>query len=165
MPEIPDLIRLLIDPENNEALHRVFGEPERLNIDDDLLPHKDDQPFLLREVVCELLGDLGPAARAAVPALMRCIEDETNSTVSRFTQLAAVAAIWKITGDPLFCIPICERLLLDEECWHRRYIVEFLEEVGHPALPALRRRMEIDQRYEVREAARKALEKIWNGLS
>jgi hypothetical protein len=40
--------------------------PEPLDIDEDLLPHPDDQPFLLREVVCELLAELGPEAICAI---------------------------------------------------------------------------------------------------
>jgi HEAT repeat protein len=165
MEQVTNLIRLLDHPDDDEALDRVFGEPEPLDIDEDLLPHPDDQPFLLREVVCELLADLGAEAREAVPALIRCAEDETNSTVSRFMRLAAVAAIWKITNDPLLYIPICERLLGDSECWFRRHVVELLDEIAHPAaLPALRERLG-DVRPEVREAAEKAIEKISTGSS
>ena len=160
MPEIPDLIRLLDDPEDDEALDRAFGEPEPLDIDDDLLPHPDDQPFLFREVICNDLADFGPKALEAVPALVRCSQDEIDSTVARFMRLAAVTAIWKITNDPLLYIPICERLLNDSECWFRRQVVELLDEIAHPAaLPALRERL-ADARPEVRKAAEKAIEKI-----
>ncbi len=163
MPEIPALIRLLEDPDDEETLERAFGGPVPLDVGENLLPHEDDQPFLLREIVCNDLAKLGPNAIDAIPALVRCTEDDTNSTVSRFMRLAAVTAIWKITGNPAFCIPICERLLDDSECWFRRHVVELLEEIAHPAaLPALRERLG-DVRSEVREAAWKAIEEIENG--
>ena len=80
--------------------------------------------------------------------------------VARFMRLAAAEALWKITSDPAIYMPICERLLLDSECWFRRYVVELLEEIGHPAaIPALRGRL-VDDRYEVREKARKAIGRI-----
>lgn len=79
-------------------------------------------------------------------------------------KLAAASAIWKITGDPVLSVEICERLLLDSECWMRRYTVELLDEIAHPAaLPALHERL-ADDRAEVREAARKAIERIGSGL-
>ena len=165
MPEILDLIRLLDDPDDDDAYGRAFGDPEPLDIDDGLLPHEDDQPFLFREVLCNDLAEMGPEAREAVPAMVRCSQDETDSTACRFMKLAAVTAIWKITGDPILSVQICERLLLDSECWFRRYVVELLEEIPHPAaLPALRGRMEADERPEVRERAQKAIERIEGGL-
>lgn len=163
MPSLPDLIRLLDDPDDDEAYDRAFGEPEPIDLDDGLLPHPDDQPFLFRELLCNLLAEQGVDAIEAVPALVRCSEDLTDSTLSRFMQLAAVTAIWKITSDPAIDILICERLLLDKECWFRRYVVELLEEIGSSALPALRGRL-VDDRYEVRERARKAIERIEGGL-
>lgn len=163
MPTIYDLIRLLDDPNDDDALNRAFGEPEPLDIAENLLPYPDDQPFLLREVVCSDLAAMGPVALDAVPALLRCAEDETDSTVGEFMRLAAVTAIWKITGDPALYMPICERLLLDKECWFRRHVVELLDEIAHPAaLPALQRRLS-DDRPEVRVAARRATEKIEGG--
>jgi hypothetical protein len=99
----------------------------------------------------------------AVPALIRCTEDDTDSTASRFTRLAAAKAIWEITGDAGLCVPIWERLLADSECWARRYAVELMEEIAHPAaIPALQSRLD-DSRVEVRRAARKAIEKIEDG--
>lgn len=160
MSAIPDLIRLLEDPAADDALDRAFGQAEPLDIDDDLLPHPDDQPFLLREIVCDLLAEQGPDAREAVPALLRCAANVTDSTVAKFMRLAVVNALWKVSGDPALYIPICERLLLDSECWFRRHVVELLEEIAHPAaVPALRERFG-DVRHEVREAAQRAIVKI-----
>lgn len=165
MSAIPDLIRLLDDPEDDEALGRIFGEPKSLEIHEDLLAHPDDRPFLFKELVCNLLADHGPDAAEAVPAVLCCVQDETESTCAKFMRLASATAIWEITGDPVLSVEICERLLLDSECWFRRYVVELLEEIGHPAaLPALRGRI-VDDRFEVRDAAKEALEKIEGGLS
>ena len=164
MPAIPDLINLLNNPHDADVIDRVFGEPEPLNIEDGLLPHESEQPHLRLEIVCNNLAEIGSNALDAVPALVRCSQDEADSTACRFTKLAAVTAIWKITADPVMAIGLCERLLMDSECWFRRYVVELLEEIGHPALPALRERQVIDERYEVRERAARAIERIEGGL-
>jgi HEAT repeat protein len=162
MDRISALIRLLDDPEDADALEVAFGEPEPLDIDDDLLPHEDDQPFLFRELVCTELGEVGPEAAEAPPALLRCVEDETDNTCARFMRLAAAEAIWRITHEP--ALEIWERLLGDRECWFRRQVVEFLEEAGHAAtLDLLRERQLQDSRPEVREAAARAIAKIEAG--
>jgi HEAT repeat protein len=156
------LIRLLDDPEDADAHHWAFGEPEPLDIDENILPHEDDQPFLLREIVCSELASIGSDAREAIPALLRCVEDETDNTCARFMRLAAASAIWKITHEP--AIEIWERLLGDRECWFRRQVVEFLEEAGHAAaLDLLRERQLQDSRPEVREAAARAIAEIEAG--
>jgi HEAT repeat protein len=153
------LIRLLDDPDDADALEGAFGAPEPLDIDEDLLPIEDDQPFLLRELVCTELGEVGPEAREALPALVRCVEDDTDNTCARSMRLAATEAIWKITHEP--AIGVWERLLNDKECWFRRQAIEFLEDAGHPAaLDLLRERQMHDSRPEVRSAAERAIAKI-----
>jgi hypothetical protein len=82
MATISDLIRLLDDPDDDEALDRVFGKPEPLNIDEGLLPHELDLPYLRREIVCNELAEIGSGATDAVPALIRCTEDDTDSTAN-----------------------------------------------------------------------------------
>ena len=162
MNRISALIRLLDDPDDADAIDRVFGEPEPLDIDENLLPHEDDQPFLLKELVCTELGEVGPEAREAIRALLRCVEDETQSTCARSMRLAATEAIWRITHEPV--IGVWERLLGDRECWFRRQVVEFLEDAGHPAaLDLLRERQMHDSRPEVQQAGRKAIAKIEAG--
>ena len=164
MGHVADLTRLLDDPDDDDAYDRAFGEPEPLDIDDGLLPHEDDQPFLFKERLCNLLAEQGVDARDAVPAFVRCSQDETDSTASRFMRLNAAEAIWRITSDPSLPVEICERLLTDKECWFRRMVVELLEEIAHPAaLHALQSRL-VDDRHEVRSAAEKAIERI-AGLS
>jgi HEAT repeat protein len=159
MDKISALIRLLDDPEDADAHHWAFGEPEPLDIDENLLPHEDDRPFLFKELVCTELGEAGPEARGAIPALLRCVEDETDNTCARFMRLAAAEAIWKITHAP--AIEVWERLLGDKECWFRRQVVEFLEDAGHPAaLDLLRERQLQDSRPEVREVAARAIRRI-----
>ena len=157
------MIRLRADPDDDEAYHRVFGEPEPIDIAEDLLPHEDAQPFLFKELLCNLLAEQGVDALDAVPALLRCSEDLTDNLSARFMRLHAAEAIWKITGDPILPVEICGRLLLDSECWHRRMVIELLEEIGSLALPALRGRL-ADERPEVRSAARNAIQGIEGGL-
>ncbi len=62
MSAIPDLIRLLDDPGDDDVLNRALGEPEPLDIDENRLPQEDDQPLLAREVVCNDLAEIGPDA-------------------------------------------------------------------------------------------------------
>lgn len=45
--------------------------------------------------------------------------------------------------------------LLADHCWFRRSVVELLEEIADPALPALREPLTSDGHAEVREAARR----------
>lgn len=161
MPRIPDLIRLLDDPNDDDAFDRAFGEPEPLDLDENLLPPLWDRPYWLREAICHELAEFGPDARDAVPALLRCAEDVTDSLASRSMRLAVVTALWKVTADPALFVPIFERLLADPECWFRRQVVEMIEEIGEPAaLPALQERLANDVRPEVRQAAGKAIAKI-----
>jgi len=92
--------------------------------------------------------------------LLLCAKDETDSTPARFMRLSAVAAIWKISNDPSLYIPICPRLFTDSECWFRRHVVELLEEIATPAaLSALQERLG-DIRFEVRQAAARAMAKV-----
>lgn len=110
--KVSDLIRLLDNTEDDEAYYRAFGDPEPLDISEDLLPHPDDQPYLFTELLCNLLAEMGPEAREAVPALKRCSEDLTDNLSARFMRLNAAEAVWKITNDPVLSVEICERLLL-----------------------------------------------------
>lgn len=66
MPPVASLIRLLVDPTDADAFDRAFGAPEPLGLREGVLPHPDDQPFLLKEVVCNDLADLGPDALEAI---------------------------------------------------------------------------------------------------
>lgn len=74
MHGIPDLIRLLDDPSDEDAFDRAFGAPEPLDLDDGVLPPTMARFFLTQEIACDQLADLGPAAIEAVPALLRCAE-------------------------------------------------------------------------------------------
>jgi len=161
MHRIPDLIRLLDDPSDEDAFDRALGQDEPPNIDDDgLLPPEQARFYMTKELACDQLAELSPAAIEAIPALLRCAEDVTDIIESRSMRLAAARAIWKITGDPTLFLPICERLLADAECWFRRQVVEMIEEIGDPAvLPALRERL-ADIRPEVRQAAARTMAKI-----
>lgn len=156
----PDLIRLLDDPSDEDAFDRAFGPPEPLDLDDGLLPPEEARFFMTKELACDQLAELGPAAIEAIPALLRCADDVTDIIESRSMRLAAARAIWKITGDPTLSVGVCERLLADRECWYRRHAVELLDDIGHEAaLPALRQRL-ADARPEVRQAAAQAVARI-----
>lgn len=164
---IDDLIHVLYDPDDMDSYERAFDLAgiESLDIADELLPPDFDLAYQRRELSCNELADLGPEAMQAVPALLKCAEDETDDISAKSMRLAAVSAIWKVTGDPAISVGMCERLLLDSECWFRRWVVELLEEIAHPAaLPALHERLQ-DVRPEVRAAAERAIEKIENGSS
>lgn len=75
-------------------------------------------------------------------------------TTSRSCLRRSFATTSPISGRMLW------RLLTDSECWFRSHVVELLEEIATPAaLPALRERL-AHARPEVRQAAKRAIEKI-----
>jgi HEAT repeats len=100
----------------------------------------------------DALGDVGPAAKAAIPLLLRHFT-HTNAEVRIF----AVSAVHRIGGDPSIVVPAMKRMLKDPEGAVRSSAVAALERV-RSAIPEL---LEVlhDQDPEVREQVENAL---WN---
>lgn len=160
---IDALIAVLHDPDEMDAYDRAFSlvGSDPLAIADELLPPDFALAYQRQELSCNELADLGSEATHAVPALLQCAKDKGDDITAKSMRLAAVSAIWRITNDPSMTVALAEKLLLDDECWFRRQVCEFLGEVAHPAaLPVLQERQANDIRPEVREAARRAIEKI-----
>ncbi|MHB8519978.1 MAG: HEAT repeat domain-containing protein [Limisphaerales bacterium] len=59
-----------------------------------------------REAAAMLLGELGPAARAALPALESHLSDPNQSV-----RLASAQALWRITGDATKPLPVLTAML------------------------------------------------------
>lgn len=101
-----------------------------------------------REAAAILLGELGSAARAAIPALEQCLED-TNEWV----RLAAAQAVCRIGGDSKKALPVLLAILDSQPApshgqspspnnYGLIRTIEAIEEMGpaaRPAIPALER--------------------------
>lgn len=96
------------------------------------------------------LGDVGPAAKAAIPPLLRHFT-HTNDEV----RIAAVFAVQRIGGDPTMVVPAMKRMLKDPEPNVRWGAVAALERV-RSAIPELLEMLH-DQDPEIREQVENAL--------
>jgi|GEM_PF-6688210 len=105
----------------------------------------------------DALGELGPKAKAALPALYKGMEEEDLST-----RLACSWAIYKIGGDPSLAIPVLIEAVEHRTEYHRQAGGLRLAEIGPPAaaaIPALQRSL-VDSNSAVRSLAAKAIEAI-----
>jgi HEAT repeat protein len=123
-----------------EPYFRVIGAATILKIDPSqvgsLLPVLNDglqcEPCPVRSAAAEALGDLGPAAMSALPALQKCLEDQVASI-----RCEAAVAIWKITGDPSPAVQNGVELLNDPDWMIRCLAAEHLGLLGSVAASAI----------------------------
>ncbi|WP_165234675.1 HEAT repeat domain-containing protein [Aquisphaera insulae] len=97
---------------------------------------RPEAPF--RDVAAEALGEMGPAAARAVPALRECLDD--RSPLGRRTRLEAARALWRIAGDVDGMRPVLIEYLDDQGPLAVTAAVTLGEmaENAREALPALR---------------------------
>ena len=102
---------------------------------------KTDVPALVEvlrdhnQEAARILGNIGPPARAAIPALSESFKDE-NGVV----RCAAALAVWKITAEANTVVPLLTGLLDDKDSSVRRSAAYSLGQIGlaaKPAIPAL----------------------------
>jgi HEAT repeat protein len=141
---VPSLIRHLKDTRYTIALLNRWGPCNftiRIGCDPfDGFDHPADPAYVL--------GALGPAARAAVPALFEVLQDDTN-----FLRLSAATALWRIEGPVPAVVPVLVDVLRHGSAAGRflpyqqqREVYEVLGQMGPearaavPALTALLRR-------------------------
>lgn len=95
----------------------------------------EDSGYTNRDWVVMALGRMGPQAREAIPALLRCMESDTVAV-----QCAAMEAKWRIDGDAVFvrerAIPLLE-LKDGRECYGAVHVLALLGPDAVPVLPAL----------------------------
>jgi len=116
-----------------------------------------DEPCPIRAAAVEALGELGPAASGALPALRHCLDDDVESV-----RCEAAVAIWKITGDLTPAVLVGVELLAHED-WSVRCVgAEHLGLLGPDAaqaIPALEEALD-DEVEAVRAEAEQALDRI-----
>jgi hypothetical protein len=90
-----------------------------------------------QEYAAKALGDIGPAAKAAIPVLLRSFA-HTNAEV----RFRAVSAVLQIGGDPNILVPALKSVLKDPKREVRFNAVGALRRLGARARPALPELME-----------------------
>lgn len=126
-----------------------------LNQIDELVGRLFDEPCPVRSAAAEALGDIGPAALPALPALEHCLTDEVESV-----RCEAAVAIWKITGDPTFAVQIGVELLDDPDWTIRLLGAEHLGLMGPVASTAIPALIAACDDVAVRYEAKQALDRI-----
>lgn len=109
------------------------------------------------------LGQMGPAARAAVPALLRASHENIGAWVDMSDRAECARAVLLIQGESTEAIGVLEEALaFQPNWWIRGSVAEDIGRLGamaRPLLPALRRALQDPER-GVRHAAASALKRL-----
>ena len=89
----------------------------------------------LRRCVIEALGNIGPAAQSAVPALHKLLHD--TGEFSHGSQVFSAKALWQITGKTNEALPILIRALKVQDSASAADILAIMGADAEPAIPAL----------------------------
>jgi HEAT repeat protein len=129
---VPVLIELLKEHEEDNVKWHLLSELNRLcpgaaqtvPFYVQFLKQKDAHR---RWFAADALGNFGPKARPALPALRAALADE-NVVV----RLMAAKAIWRITGDKAVAVPAFRESLRNPQtcCWMHRDAIKLLDELG-----------------------------------
>jgi len=111
----------------------------------------------LREFVCTALGDIGPEAKAAIPALTSALKDGSRSVV-----LTAHYALAKNTSDPQKHIAVLCEALKHSDSNIRILSVWCLEKMGSEAKAAVPNLVVLlsDQNANIRKSALRTLKEV-----
>ena len=91
MPTRPDNATELEGPQTQQAII-----PELMKALNDGIDHSEKPPLeTIRVTTARTLGDLGPIAEPAVPALVARLKDDNG-----YVRVAAAVALWKINQHP-----------------------------------------------------------------
>lgn len=167
---VPSLIKAL--GESDAYLRQIAGEslwkidraqaPKIVPVFVQLLSQKNLSHSSRRSLV-ELLGKIGPEARASVPLLI-----ENLNHRDRRIQLAVAEALWKIAPPQTpRVVTFLTAYLQRKDYWFREVAAELLGKIGpasKAAVPALKRAIEQSDPI-LRERANEALQKIGSEAS
>jgi HEAT repeat protein len=164
----PALTRALKDQEGHvrvsaaEALWRIEGkvDPALAILIGSLTVKKVNHDYVA-DAAAKVLGQMGPEAKAAVPALKKVL---ANEDTWRETKVCVAEALWRITGEVQPTTEAFIPLLRDGEnvrynLWHLFKVLEEMGPLAKSTAPALRELLTHESK-EVREAAASALKKI-----
>ena len=102
----------------------------------------------VRKTAAFKLADYGKAAAAAVPALMRALDDEDGDVV-----IWAMHALGEIGPDARAAVPLLQAKLNDKD-WNIRNLAKFaLERIGEDSVPAVVAQLRSENRDKRKEAA------------
>jgi hypothetical protein len=113
----------ILGPRADEAV------PELVNI------YERNSSPLFQQTMILHIGNIGPAARAAIPSLLRKVAD-TNDSV----RTSAIQALGKIHSEPDLVVPALIKALNDPSATVRQHVLNTLVAFGakaEPAVPAL----------------------------
>lgn len=165
-PAIPQLIANLKDEDNHVkrtaafALWRIEGNAERvmpLFMEQLKLQNRNGAHY-----AAEWLGEIGPAAKAAIPELTLNLKREDDQPL----RIRAAGALWRITKQAEPSVSVLSKEFMSKERLHHSdvaYALRILEEMGgqaKAAIPALRASLRAEQDDDVRELLEKGLRKI-----
>ena len=110
-PALPALLKLLEKGESRDEVIKVLGEigPEAVPA---LLAQFGDESEYRRADAARALGRIGPAARDAIPALKKRLNNEWNRV-----RVWAAFALIRITGDPKPYVPVLFELWNEGAGW------------------------------------------------
>jgi HEAT repeat protein len=103
-----------------------------------------------------VLGEIGPGAKAAVPALIEAMKDPDTKQYRSSLRLIATAAVGQIGPDARAAIPSLIKALTDDWNSVRSAAVKSLAGIGPAAIPALTKALQ-DKNPEIRVQAAEAL--------
>ena len=115
----------------------------------------DDQ-WAIRRDAADALGDIGPDARSAVPALFKLLDSEDDRDAAR-------GALREIDDADATAVPILTEALKSEDRRRRFYAISLLRKVGpaaKEALPELQRIAEEDESRRTRDFVKSAIKSI-----
>src|SRR5438128_717854 len=84
----------------------------------------------------DALGEMGPAAGAAIPALVRTLSVHVTVDCVLALRVAAARALWRIGRRADLALPHLIEALEDEDWGVARTVVEALSEMGEAGRPA-----------------------------
>jgi HEAT repeat protein len=110
----------------------------------ELMKIYDDGPYpYTRQVISQVLGEIGPTAKASLPTLLRALGD-TNL----FVRNNAAVSLGRIQSEPELAVPKLIASLNDPEPVVRAHAAQALGAYGSmakPAIPALKRLLIVEQ--------------------
>lgn len=130
-PAVPALIQSLKE-RNDDGTFAVPGLPE--------IRANRSMGGVLRRAVIEALGNVGPAAKDALPELRKRLDDQGTSGMGN--RAFSAKAIWQITGKADESLPVLIATLEKDQNAYAAEILGTMGPAAKSAVPALRKALE-----------------------
>lgn len=136
-----------------ESIH-ALGAIGEARILPTLIPFLEDPHFLIRRDILKALKTFGIPAQIHLPLILKKIKDSSAEV-----RLEALKTAKALVEDPPKLIPSLTQTLNDENEQVRQLAIDFLAQIGEPALPALQKALS-DSQWITRLGAILTLEKM-----